>query len=491
MSKSWPENEYTPLEDIPSIIASTKATFRTGLTLPHAYRQAQLYALARLVQDNAEIFADALHADLGRPKVEAYMAELGPLVKRSLVAAERLKEWMAEEDVSEKVEVWQRGWKPRIRREPRGVGLIVAPWNYPLILSLQPLMGAISAGCCAVLKLSEVSPHTSSLLAKLLPRYLDERAYRVVLGGVKEVGRVLEEKFDHIFYTGNSTIARIISLSASKHLTPLTLELGGKSPVLIDPSYDLELAIKRVVWGKCNNAGQICIAPDYILLPHSSESVVEEFVRHFEKVVKDADYSSIVSKTHFDRLLGLLKGTKGKILSGGQVDVERMRMEPTLVVVGRGMFCCRGMELFGPILPVVLVKDIDEGIEFIRNRDHPLVLYAFTEDEELKETILRRTMSGTVSFNDTFGQLLGYGRQVLKATFDAFTYERGISDVPKSYVFLFSVIGQIEFFKAGVVGAKIPADGANGHGGGIATDSEGEEQDTKAGVEVKVDEVSY
>ncbi|KAG5338228.1 hypothetical protein C0989_007898 [Termitomyces sp. Mn162] len=436
---------FTPIDEIPKIREVLRNTFRKGVTRPLAWRKHQLLQLARLTQENADAFANALAADLGRPRLEAFLGEVGPVFERALACAEKLEDWAKPTQVE--VPVWQKSWNPTVYKRSKGTVLIISPWNYPMILSLQPLYGAISAGCCAVIKVSEIAPNYGELLARLLPRYLDPSAYRVVLGGIPEVTRLLELQWDHIFYTGNGRVARIIAAAAAKHLTPLTLELGGKSPVIVDGTFDIALAAKRMLWGKITNAGQICVAPDFVLVLREKQ---EELAAAL-KVAHDSFYpegalnsmSRIISDTHHKRLRGLLERTQGKIIFGGRTD-EKRGFEPTIVKdVSEGDSLLEE-EIFGPILPLVPVDSVEDAIEFISSRDNPLVLYAFTEDEKTKDALIERTTSGNLVFNDVFQQLSvnelpfggvgesGYGRQVLRYSYDNFVYDRACLDIPRS-----------------------------------------------------------
>ncbi|KAF9446190.1 aldehyde dehydrogenase [Macrolepiota fuliginosa MF-IS2] len=450
---------YLPIESFPEIRATLKHTFASGRTKSIPWRQQQLLQLARLAQDNAEAITEALHRDLGKPRLEVFLAEVGPIVERSVICAKKVVEWAKDEDKSSEVDDWMKSWRPRVRKEPKGVALIIVPWNYPVILSLQPLYGAIAAGCCAVIKTSEIAPHYSALLAKILPKYLDNNAYRVVEGAVPEVTRLLELQWDHIFYTGNGRIARIISAAAARHLTPLTLELGGKCPVIIDPKADIDLAAKRILYGKSQNAGQLCVCPDHVLCP---KSVLDAFInalnRHAKAFwpdgsLKSSSFGRIVSHVHFSRLSSILRNTNAKVVYGGGEDLEgtvdpagrKRGLEMTIFVLDREHWeddALMNEELFGPFLPVLAVEDVDEAIRFISARNHPLVLYAFSPDEDTKNKILNNTMSGNTIFNDTVQQLAvnevpfggvgesGYGRQILRYSFDLFTYERTVVDIP-------------------------------------------------------------
>ncbi|KDQ60950.1 hypothetical protein JAAARDRAFT_77074 [Jaapia argillacea MUCL 33604] len=438
--------QHTAIGEIPVIRETLYHTFRAGKTRPLEWRRQQLYQLARMAQENSDAFVEAIGKDLGKPPMETWVGEVGGLIDRCLQCATSLEDWSKPEVID--VPDWQKPWQPTIYKAPKGVVLIIAPWNYPMILSLQPLYGAISAGCCAVVKPSEVSPAYSQLLADLMPKYLDGDAYRVVNGGVEETTELLKYPWDHIFYTGNGRVARIIATAAAKHLTPCSFELGGKSPVIIDSEYDVKLAAKRVLFGKCTNAGQICVAPDYVLIPADRQ---DEFIaalkEHHESFfpegpLKSPSYGRIVNGMHHARLTGLLKRTQGKIVLGGQVD-DKNGLAPTIVKdVKEGDSLLEG-ELFGPILPIVPVKDLAEAITYVSERDHPLVLYAFTENPQVKQQLLDNTRSGNIVFNDTFQQLAvnelpfsgvgesGYGYQVMKYSYEGFTHARGSIDMPK------------------------------------------------------------
>jgi aldehyde dehydrogenase (NAD+) len=400
-----------------------------------------------MAQNERELICDALQKDLGKPRTEVLTSEVGSIIERAVKSAEQLPEWAKTEhpDVGD----WQKSWNPAIYKAPRGTVLIISPWNYPMILSFQPLIGAIAAGCTAVLKPSELIPTFSQLLEEIVPKYLDPNAYRVVNGAVSETSELLELQWDHIFYTGNGRVARIVASAAAKHLTPLALELGGKSPVIIDSAYNIDLAAKRILWGKCNNAGQICVAPDYILVQRDKQDeLVKAFQKHynafFPKGALDSpSFGSIVSDSHYKRLTSLLSRTKGEVVLQGRTDAARRRLEPTIVKdVAEGDSLLEE-ELFGPILPIVPVDSLRQAIDFVNARSHPLVLYAFSDNESMKQQLLSETQSGGIVFNDTFQQLAvsqlpfagvgesGYGYQFVKYTYDTFTQLRSSIDMPK------------------------------------------------------------
>ncbi|KAG2354592.1 aldehyde dehydrogenase [Suillus spraguei] len=432
---------------IPKIRDALRATFRSGLTRPLAWRQHQLYQLARMAQNERELICHALKKDLGKPRTEVLMAEVGHIVERAVKSAEQLPEWAKTKYLD--VPDWQKSWNPAIFKAPRGTVLIISPWNYPMTLSFQPLIGAIAAGCTAVLKPSELIPTFSQLLEEIVPKYLDPNMCRVVNGGVPEITKLLELQWDHIFYTGNGKVARIIASAAAQHLTPMTLELGGKSPVIIDSAYDIDLAAKRILWGKCNNAGQICVAPDYVLVQREKQDeLVKAFQKHYnaffpEGALDSPLFGSIVSDLHHKRLTSLLSRTKGEVVLRGRADAARKRLEPTIVKdVAHGDSLLEE-EIFGPILPIVPVDSLNQAINFVNARHHPLVLYAFSDNESTKQRLVSETQSGGIVFNDTLQQLAvnelpftgvgesGYGYQCMKHTYDTFTQLRGSIDMPK------------------------------------------------------------
>ncbi|KAG2137879.1 aldehyde dehydrogenase [Suillus bovinus] len=437
----------TFVNTIPKIRDALQATFRSGLTRPLPWRQHQLYQLARMAQNERELICDALWKDLGKPKTEVLSNELGNVIDRAVKSAQRLPEWAKPEhpEVADR----QKPWNPTIYKAPKGTVLIISPWNFPMMLSFQPLIGAIAAGCTAVLKPSELVPTFSQLLEEIVPKYLDPNMYRIVNGGIPETSKLLELQWDHIFYTGNGKVARIVASAAAKHLTPLTLELGGKSPVIIDSAYDVDLAAKRILWGKCHNAGQICVAPDYVLVQRDrQDELVKALQKHYNAffpngTLDSPSFGSIVSHLHHNRLTSLLSRTKGEVVLPGRADAARKRLELTIVKNVADGDSLLEEELFGPILPIVPVDSLDQAINFVNARSHPLVLYAFSDDKGLKQRLVSETRSGGIVFNDTLQQLAvselpfsgvgesGYGAQFSKYTYDTFTQLRSSIDMPR------------------------------------------------------------
>lgn len=292
----------------------------------------------------------------------------------------------------------------RIYREPYGVVLIVSPWNYPLQLALAPLVGALAAGNCAVIKPSELAPATSRFLAATLLRYLDPECVQVIEGGPSEAAALLAERWDYIFYTGNPRVGRIVMEAAAKHLTPVTLELGGKSPCIVDRSANLRVAARRIVWGKLMNAGQVCIAPDYVLV---DESVETALLAHMAAAIKEfygddprksPDFARIVNQRHFRRLMRLMDGA-GEIYVGGEAREDELYLEPTILINTPADAPIMQEEIFGPILPILTAKSNADAIAFVNQREKPLAVYLFAEDARVKRQVIDGTSSGSVTVN--------------------------------------------------------------------------------------------
>ncbi|KJA17586.1 hypothetical protein HYPSUDRAFT_192078 [Hypholoma sublateritium FD-334 SS-4] len=443
---SAPILAYTPIEEIEGIRNELRAGFASGKLTPIAYRKYQLLQLVYMLKDNMERFEAALLSDLNRPVLESRMLDIVPTVQEALAQLAGVEKWTRDEKPAFSVNFF--AMRPRVRKEPKGTVLIISPFNYPVWLTLGPLAGAIAAGNAALLKPSESTPATSALMTELIGKYLDKDLVRVVNGAVAETTKVLDLQWDHILYTGSGRVARVVATAAAKHLTPVTLELGGKSPVIIDPACDLKMAARRILWGKVVNAGQTCVAPDYILVPRAFQDTFcaalkasyEEFFP--DKAAASASYSRIVTPQAAARIAGMLEGTKGTIVFGGEVDTEKRFIAPTLVRDVEGDDSLMSDEIFGPLLPVVPVEDIDAAIKFINARDHPLAIYVFSQDAAVKAKVFNQTQSGGVIANETvihpgvdgvpFGGIgpSGYGHHTGKYTFDMFTHLRTTLDSP-------------------------------------------------------------
>ena len=389
------------LAAIPKIVDSLRERFERGVTRPISWRLQQLDGLMRFIEQRQPEILAALRADLGKPELEALAAEV-TFVKNDIAHTKKhLRAWTKPKKVS-------TPWKIQpaqgmIQREPLGVVLIISPWNYPFQLLLAPLVGAIAAGNCALLKPSEVAPATAALIARWIPRYLDETAIKVVEGGVPETTEILAQRFDHIFYTGNGTVGRIVMTAAAKHLTPVTLELGGKSPCIVDRTADLDVTAKRIVWGKFFNAGQTCVAPDYVLVESSvHDALLEKLastIRRFfgDDPQRSEDYARIVNERHHARLVRLLDD--GEVVVGGRHDVTDRYIAPTVLKNVSVDSPVMSDEIFGPILPVLAVPNVDAAIRFVRERPKPLALYVFSSSKANQTQVLERTSSGGAVVN--------------------------------------------------------------------------------------------
>ncbi|KLO15667.1 aldehyde dehydrogenase, partial [Schizopora paradoxa] len=440
------ELQYTSLQEIETIHDSLIAAFNTGVTKPIEFRKAQLSQLAYMVKDNAAKFESALAQDLGRPLLESHLMELSCCVNDAVEAYNHVEHWSKTERAPFSMNYFPMG--PKIRKEPKGVVLIISPFNYPAWLCLGPMAGAIAAGCAVVVKPSEITPATSALLADLIPQYLDNTVYAVINGAIPETTKLLELRWDHILYTGNGRVATIVSQAAAKHLTPVTLELGGKNPTFIDPKTDMALAAKRIAWGKFSNCGQTCTTTDYIMVPEEAQdrivSALSDAIKGFypDGAIKSDSYSRIVSDGHFKRLSGLLAETKGKVVVGGDTDAAQKFVAPTVVKDVKFDDALMSQEIFGPILPILPVKDIDEAISRINAMDHPLAVYIFSNNAELKKKYFNQTQSGAAIANETilhpavdglpFGGIgaSGHGYHTGKFGFDLFTHLRATLDSP-------------------------------------------------------------
>lgn len=386
---------------IPDLVQRLRSTFDSGKTRSLAWRRAQLEALIRFARENDGALIEALRADMGKPELEARVADVGQITIEAKLALKNLKKWTRPESAG-RIPLMGKSF---VVRDPLGVVLIIAPWNYPVGLLLSPLVGAIAAGNAAVLKPSEVTAHTSAVLAELLPKYIDTDAIALVEGGVPETSALLEERFDHIMYTGNGSVAKIVMEAAVKNLTPVTLELGGKSPCIVDRTADLKVAARRIAWGKFMNAGQTCIAPDYIL---AEESIEEELIGEIKKSVEafysgdtrdNPDYTRIVNSRHYERVSKLMEGQE--VAFGGGRRAEDCYIEPTVLRNVSPDSAVMQSEIFGPVLPVLRIKDVDEAIRFVNRGEKPLALYLFSSDSSAEERVLGSTSSGGVTINGT------------------------------------------------------------------------------------------
>ncbi|KAG0307974.1 aldehyde dehydrogenase 3, member A2 [Linnemannia gamsii] len=431
---------YTPVSEIPKIVQGLRSAFNAGVTRSLDYRKQQLRAMYNMISENDTAIREAVFQDLHKPPAELMIGESGMVKQECIDAIKNLDKWAANRSV--KTGIVNKFDNVHIRKDPLGMVLIIGAWNYPLNLLLAPAVGAIAAGNTVLLKPSEVAPHTAALLTKLLPAYLDQRAYRIVNGAAAETTLLLEHKFDHIFYTGSGQVGRIIMGAAAKQLTPVTLELGGKSPAFISRDVDIAITARRLAFGKFFNCGQTCIAPDYLIVERGIEDkLIEAFkasILEFygTSVQSSNSYGRIVNKSHFLRLKGLLDETKGKIVAGGEMDEDNLFISPTLVLgVDKDDKLMEG-EIFGPILPLMVVDRLVEGVKHVNQGDQPLALYVFSKNKKAIDYILDHTRSGGVVVNDALVHFIvsnlpfggtgpsGIGNYHGKRSFDVFSHER-------------------------------------------------------------------
>ncbi len=430
--------------DFTAAVARQRAFFQTGATRAQAFRRDQLQRLHDAVQQREAVLTAALHTDLRKSPTEAYSTEIGLVLSEIRHALRHLSAWMGPHRGRIPLLAWPgRGW---IQPEPYGVALIIGPWNYPLQLVLSPLVGAIAAGNGAVLKPSELAPATAQAVTELV-RDTFPAEYITAIPGEREVAEaLLREKFDTIFFTGSSAVGRVVMAAAARHLTPVTLELGGKSPCLVCADAPLETTARRIAWGKFLNAGQTCVAPDFLLVDRRIRApLVEALKRALDAFYgpdprQSADYSRIINSRHHGRLVGYL--SNGTVERGGQHDVNDLYLAPTILTQVSPDAPVMQEEIFGPILPVLEFDQMETALGFLRDRPIPLALYLFTRDRQTEQTVLASTRSGGVCVNDTvthmvgkhlpFGGLgeSGMGAYHGKASFDCFTHRRSIMRRP-------------------------------------------------------------
>jgi len=400
-----------------------------------------------LLDNEEERLCEALYKDLKKSRMESLGMEIKFTRNEVVEILNDVETWMQPQKVSRNlVTVADSAY---IRYEPLGVVLVMGAWNYPVQLSLLPLIGAIGAGNCVILKPSEISTHTAALLEEIIPKYMDKDCVRVLNGGIPETTALLKERFDKIFYTGNSAVGKIVMEAAAKHLTPVTLELGGKSPVFVDASSDLNLAARRICWGKFSNVGQTCVAPDYVMcVPDIQDQLVAELKKtitefYGENAQESPDYGRIINERHFGRVKALIeKG--GTVVHGGRCDEGDKFIEPTVMTNVKPTDPVMQEEIFGPILPIMTVEGVQEAIQFIRSREKPLALYVFSKDSKVTNEIIENTSSGAITVNDVIFHMAlsslpfggvgysGMGAYHGKHTFECFSHHRAMMIRPQA-----------------------------------------------------------
>lgn len=439
--------------EIEEAVKRQRAFFEKGATLSLEFRTEQLKKLPVWIHAHEQEIYEALRRDLNKAPFECYATEIGIVLDEVQYMLKHLKGWMKAEYV--RTPLTQFPSRCFRVAEPYGVVLIMSPWNYPFQLALAPLVGALAAGNCAVIKPSAYAPYTSALLSRMIRELYPAWLVYVVEGGREENTKLLAQRFDYIFFTGGVNVGKTVMRSAAEHLTPVTLELGGKSPCIVDETADIRLAARRIVWGKFLNAGQTCVAPDYLLV-HSSvrerltEAMKKEIRRQFGKdPLQNPDYPKIINEKHFQRLCGLMDGAQ--VVSGGRLQKESLKIEPTLLDQVSGESPVMQEEIFGPLLPILTFENIGEAVSFVKQREKPLALYLFTKSEENEKLVLTHTSYGGGCINDTVVHLAtphmpfggvggsGMGGYHGAASFETFSHKKSIMkkalwlDVPLRY----------------------------------------------------------
>jgi aldehyde dehydrogenase (NAD+) len=388
--------------DIADTFARLTATFSSGKTKDLAWRRGQLDAVERMMSECEDELMAALLADLGKPRQESFTTELSYVSGDAAHCRKNLKRWTRSKRISTPI-VAQPG-KSWIQPEPLGVVLVIGAWNYPVQLTLAGMTAAITAGNCVVIKPSELAPATSAALAKIVAEYLDPDCVKVIEGAVDETSALLELPFDHILYTGGGNVARIVMAAAAKNLTPVTLELGGKSPCLVLPDADLKATARRIVWGKFTNAGQTCIAPDYILTDAQTEAKLLPLIQQsitdmYGESPQDSDsYGRMVNEHHFERVKDLIDS--GQVAIGGETDSATKFIAPTVLTDVASDSAVMQQEIFGPVLPILRSNSLEESVAYIRSNDKPLAAYIFTNNRRAEDKFLDQVSCGSACVND-------------------------------------------------------------------------------------------
>ncbi len=441
------------MNKLTDLISSQRAYFLSGATRPLAFRQVQLKKLREAIKNREAGLTEALQKDLHKPTLEAFASEIAIVYEEMKFILKKLPGWVKPaRRPTPLVHFPARSW---VQSEPLGCVLVIAPWNYPFQLLISPLMGAIAAGNCVILKPSELAPHTSAFVANLIKDTFGPEFVACVEGGVDVNTALLEERFDYIFYTGGAPVAKIVATAAAKHLTPVTLELGGKSPALIDSSAPLRLTARRLIWGKFFNAGQTCVAPDYVLVPKDKQkALIEEMKLAVQDYFgadphKSPDYARIINQRHFERLKQLIPPSPLDI--GGETDAADKYIAPTVFSCDDWESPVMQEEIFGPLLPVLGYEDAEQALQFIESHPKPLALYIFSRNKRQQNNVLARLSFGGGCVNDTLVHLAtphlpfggvggsGYGSYHGRSSFECFSHFKPILkrgtwlDVPLRY----------------------------------------------------------
>lgn len=419
-----------------------KTYFMKGETLSLKFRVAQLLKLREVISNHEEELRVALYKDLGKSDLESYTCEIGFILSSISHTIKHLKKWMKPEKKKTPISLFLS--KSKVIKEPYGSVYIIGPYNYPFQLLMEPLIGALAAGNCVVLSPSELTPSVSEVIKKIIKAAFKPKYVSCIDGGIENNTKLLHAGFDYIFFTGSVNVGKIVMEAAAKNLTPVTLELGGKSPVIVDKNIDLKVTCERILWGKLMNVGQTCVAPDYIFVHNQVKEAflneLKETVRRFygENIKANADYGRIVNERHMKRLKNILDQDKAFIFMGGEIDEEERYIEPTILCPEHLEVASMQEELFGPILPVFGYDHLSEALSYVRENPKPLALYIFSNDRQVIEEVITRTSSGGVSINDTISHIInpnlpfggvgtaGMGAYHGKYSFETFSHHKSI-----------------------------------------------------------------
>ncbi|MEY8532521.1 aldehyde dehydrogenase [Blautia pseudococcoides] len=425
---------------IDELVRGQRRFFEKGHTKSLAFRMQALERLEKIVKRNEGEIRHALYQDLHKSSFESYMTEMGMVFSELDFVKRHLKGWMRKKTV--RTPLAQFPSRSFVTYEPYGVVLVMAPWNYPFMLCMDPLIGAVAAGNCCILKPSGYAKHVSAVIVKMIREAFPPEFVAVVEGGRAENQELLEQRFDYIFFTGGVTVGRLVMEKAARYLTPVTLELGGKSPCIVDNTANLKMAAKRLVFGKYLNSGQTCVAPDYLLVQEDVKEKFLVYVKHFirqmfgKEPLKNPDYPRMINEKHYHRVMGLLKDEKAE--TGGYGDEKRLQIAPTVLTGITEGSPVMQEEIFGPVLPVLTFGEIEEAIKFIKEREKPLALYLFTRDARTEKRVLRNLSFGGGCINDTIIHLAtphmgfggvggsGMGSYHGKESFDTFSHKKSV-----------------------------------------------------------------
>lgn len=429
------------------LLQKQKDYFRTGETRDIEFRISKLKRLKKAIKIYEQKVLDALRKDLGKPEQESFFSEVGGIYASIDLFVKNLAKWTKAKSVNTPIVQYGESY---IEYEPYGSVLIIVPFNYPFQLAMEPLIGAIASGNTAVVKPSELAPETEKVISDIIREAFDESYVASVCGGVDIITKLLSQRFDYIFFTGSVRVGKIVMEAASKNLTPITLELGGKSPVFVDENFDVRLAAKRIAWGKFLNNGQTCIAPDYVLVHESRKlALIEELKavihEHYgENIKENPDYGRIINEKQAERLAKILESDKDLVVFGGDFDIEQRYIAPAILDLGKlgdasvSESAAMADEIFGPILPIVSYESLDEAVDKVRDGEKPLAMYIFSKNKEYAGSVKSRISSGNITINDTvkhvsidslpFGGVghSGMGSYHGKYSIETFSHRRGV-----------------------------------------------------------------